>query len=280
MVLVKKFMVDVNRDKEDGLDPDTARTWKDQVYQIVDEAELFRDSSNGDGAAPPAPAEPTALKLPDCLAPLRLAIRIATHTTEAVAKEIQDPSEAVLRSYAKQLEILKKEIMTLSRSLMVGQAASVATEATRLANEAGETIKSSREVIRAALRGLGVASDISEASGPTRAQQAAPARARDGGPGRGLGGGTSTDRFRMAARLHASYYCMAPPGFHAEAQNREGGWRTVNPHAWHDECPGKRQQVAHLQWEVRGVPSIPQGVVGLQADLPWAHVGRAGVPQP
>jgi hypothetical protein len=58
----------------------------------------------------------------------------------------------------------------------VGQAASVATEATRLANEAGEVIKSSREVIRAALRGLGVASDISEASGPTRAQRPPPRR--------------------------------------------------------------------------------------------------------
>ncbi len=82
----------------------------------------------------------------------------------------------MLRSYAKQLGNSKKDIMALSRSLMVGQAASVATEATRLANEAGEVIKSSREVIRAALRGLGVASDISEASGPTRAQQPPPAR--------------------------------------------------------------------------------------------------------
>jgi hypothetical protein len=66
--------------------------------------------------------------------------------------------------------------MTLSRSLMVGQVESIAVEATRLANEAGEAIKSSREVIRAALRGLGAASDISEASGPTRAQQPPPTR--------------------------------------------------------------------------------------------------------
>jgi hypothetical protein len=131
------------------------------VHDIVNEAKLFPDGFGGDGAAPPAPTEPA-----DCLAPLRLAIRIA----EQVAKEIQDPSEAVLRSCAKQLGNSKKDIMALSRSLMVGQVASVATEATRLANEAGEVIKSSREVIRAALRGLGVASDISEASGPTRAQ--------------------------------------------------------------------------------------------------------------
>jgi hypothetical protein len=172
--LVEKFMVDVNRDKEDGLDPDTAQKWKNQVNQIVNEAELFQDGFNGDGAGPPAAAEPTAPKPVDGLAHLRLVIGIATYTVEAVAKEIQNPDEAALRCYAKQLGASKKEIMALSRSLMVGQAASVATEATRLANEAGEAIKSSRELIRAALRGLGVASDISEASGPTRAQRPPP----------------------------------------------------------------------------------------------------------
>jgi hypothetical protein len=169
--LMEKFIADVDRDKEDGLDPDTAQMWKDQVHQMVEEAEVFQDSPSGAGVAPPAPAEPTALKPADGLAPLRLAIRLATHIMEAVAREIQDPDETTLRGFAKHLGNSKKEVMALSRSLMVGQAASVATEATRLANEAGETIKSSRELIRAALRGLGVASDISEASGPTRAQR-------------------------------------------------------------------------------------------------------------
>ncbi len=164
--LVEKFMEDVNRDKEDGLDPDTARAWKDWVYEIVDKTKLVQDGSSGDSAAPLAPAEPA-----DCLAPLRSAIRLATHTMEAVAREIQDPDETTLRGFAKHLGNSKKEIMALSRSLMVGQAASVAIEATRLAKEAGEAIKSSRESIRAALRGLGAASDISEASGPTRAQR-------------------------------------------------------------------------------------------------------------
>ncbi len=88
-----------------------------------------------------------------------------------MTKEVQDPNEAVLRCYAKQLGVSKKEIMTLSRSLMVGQAANVAVEATRLANKAGEAIKTSQEMIRVALRGLGAASDISEASGPVRAQR-------------------------------------------------------------------------------------------------------------
>jgi hypothetical protein len=41
--LVDKYMADVNKDEEDGLAPDTARMWKDQVYQIVNEALLFLD---------------------------------------------------------------------------------------------------------------------------------------------------------------------------------------------------------------------------------------------
>jgi hypothetical protein len=69
-----------------------------------------------------------------------------------------------------------RDTVPLSRSLIVGQSASVAIEVTWLADEASEAIKSSRESIRAALRGLGVALDISEASGPTRAQRPPPTR--------------------------------------------------------------------------------------------------------
>jgi hypothetical protein len=53
---------------------------------------------------------------------------------EAVAREMQDPDETTLRGFGKQLGNSKKEIMALSRSLMVGQSASIAIEATRLAN--------------------------------------------------------------------------------------------------------------------------------------------------
>jgi hypothetical protein len=49
---------------------------------------------------------------------------------------------------------------------MVGQAVSVATEANRIARDAAEAIRAGRETIKAALRGLGAASDISEASDP------------------------------------------------------------------------------------------------------------------
>ncbi len=110
----------------------------------------------------------------DRLAPLKSAIKLATHTMEAVARETQDPDETTLRGFGKQLGNSKKEVMALSRSLMLDQPASVAMEATRLANEACDAIKASRESIRAALRGLGAASDISEASSPTRAKWPPP----------------------------------------------------------------------------------------------------------
>jgi hypothetical protein len=60
--------------------------------------------------------------------------------------------------------------MAISKGLVMNQSAGVAMEASRLAGEACDAIKASREAIRAALRELGAASDISEASGPTRAQ--------------------------------------------------------------------------------------------------------------
>jgi hypothetical protein len=177
LVLVGKFMEAVDRDNEDGLDPDTARAWKDQVHEIAVQAKLDQlpDGGGGSGTGLPAPKEAA-----NRLAPLKSAIKLATHTMEAVAREIQDPLETTLRGFGKHLGNSKKEIMALSRSLMVGQSASVATEATRHADEASEAMKSSRELIRAALRGLGAASDISEASGPIRAQHPPPDEAGGG----------------------------------------------------------------------------------------------------
>jgi hypothetical protein len=81
--LVGKFMEAVDRDKEDGLDPDTARAWKDQVYEIADKAKLDQDDGSGGTMAPLAPVE-----VADSLAPLKSAIKLASHTMEAVAREI------------------------------------------------------------------------------------------------------------------------------------------------------------------------------------------------
>ncbi len=136
--LVDKYMAVVDKDEEDGLAPDVVKTWKDQAYLVVNEALAFFDNFIKDDPAP---------KAGDSLAPLRKVIETATHLTETVAKEIQDPGEERLRDLARKLETAKKEIMALSRSLMVGQAAGIATEANRLASDAGEAIKSCRETI-------------------------------------------------------------------------------------------------------------------------------------
>jgi hypothetical protein len=89
---------------------------------------------------------------------------------------LTSPEETVLRGFGKQLGSSKKGIMDLSKNLAVGQPSGIAAEATRMANEAGDAIKASRESIRAALREMGAASDISEASGPARLPPAASGR--------------------------------------------------------------------------------------------------------
>ncbi len=114
--LVGKYMSDVGKDEEDRLAPDTAQMWKDQVYEILRGAPHFPDgSTEGDSAptASSASAALAALEPPDGLAPLRLAIRLATRTMEAVAREIQDPDETTLRGFGRHLGNLKKEIMAV-----------------------------------------------------------------------------------------------------------------------------------------------------------------------
>jgi hypothetical protein len=108
--------------------------------------------------------------------------------------------------------------MALSRSLMVGQAASLTTEAHRLASDAGEVIKSSRETIKAALRGLGAASDISEVSGPTRVLRPPPHETCTRGLKRGVGDGELASSIGVATAGHASHDHLASSGVRAETQ--------------------------------------------------------------
>ncbi len=170
---VIEYMAAVDQDKEDGLDPDTARLWKEQVQEIVTLASLNMPVEGTRGSGPePVPQDEAA----DCLAPLKDAIDQARYTASAAARELTDPEETVLRGFGKQLGSSKREIMALSKDLAVGQPASVAMEATRLASEACDAIKTSRESIRAALREMGAASDISEASGPVRTRPLQPER--------------------------------------------------------------------------------------------------------
>ncbi len=164
---VNEYMAAVDQDKEDGLDPDTARLWKEQVQGIVALANLDMPAAGTKGGE----SEPASqVEATDCLAPLKYAIDQARYTASAAARELTDPEETVLWGFGKQLGSSKKEIMALSKDLAIGQSADVAMEATRLASEACDAIKISRESIRTALRELGAASDISEASRPTRAR--------------------------------------------------------------------------------------------------------------
>ncbi len=175
--LVDEYMAAVDQDK-DGLDPDTARLWKDQVQEVVAQAKLDQPVVSV-GRSEPGLA--SHLEATITLAPLKAAIEQARYTTFAVARELTDPDEITLRGFGKQLGSSKKEIIALSKDLAVGQPADVAMEATRLAVEACDAIKACRESIRAALRELGAASDISEASGAIRArpqQQGKPAMGR------------------------------------------------------------------------------------------------------
>jgi hypothetical protein len=100
----------------------------------------------------------------DALGPLRRAIgRVAT-LGEAVTKGVLEPDEGELHDLAKKLGAVKRELMTLGRGLMVNQPLATATEAHELVSKAEEAIRTSQRMIKAALRGLGVASDVSEAS--------------------------------------------------------------------------------------------------------------------
>jgi hypothetical protein len=311
--LVDEYMAAVDQDKEDGLDPDTARLWKEQVQEIVAQAKLDQPAVSV-GRSKPGPVSHS--EATDALDPLKTAIEQARYTTFAVARELMDPDDTTLRGFGKQLGSSKKEIMALSKDLAVDQPADVAMEATRLAGEACDAIKACRESIRATLRELGTASDISEASGPTRArlqQQEKPAMRRldpewvagpqpatsmwsQRPPPPGVGSrspdgglyvvpappppkdGRRECRTKVATDAHAGRFSMAPRGSSAETQNEGGGRRIVNPHAGHDERPGKHQQVAYLQWKICGIPPVLQGVVGVQANVPRACARRASVP--
>jgi hypothetical protein len=146
---------------------------------------------------------------------------------EAAEKEMQDPDETTLREFGKQFGNSKKEIMAMSRSLMMDQSAGVALEATRLASEACDVVKASRESIRAALRGLGAASDISEASGPT---MAALSEAGSGKHRPGVVNGSPSSSFRvgpMAAPDEVSGGKHGPE-WTREARPATSGWPPVH----------------------------------------------------
>jgi hypothetical protein len=166
--LLSKYLKDLETDEKDGLSSDVVETWKQVALDLTNDVLEYVGHIGVDPASRPD----------DALGPLRKAIGKIASLTEAVTKGVQEPDEEGLRDLARKLGTAKKEIMAMSRGLVVDQPATLATEAHELASEAREAIKASQETIKAALREMGAASDISEISGPTgapRLPQAGPA---------------------------------------------------------------------------------------------------------
>jgi hypothetical protein len=152
--LLLKYLKDLEADEKEGLSPDVVEKWKQAALDLTEDIMKYVGRL---GVNP-------ASGLDDILGPLRRAIGKIAMLSEAVTKGVQELDEEELRGLAKKLGTAKKELMAMSRDLVVNQPAATATEAHEIVSEAGEAIKASRETIKAALRGLGAASYISEIS--------------------------------------------------------------------------------------------------------------------
>jgi hypothetical protein len=122
----------------------------------------------------------------------------------AIAKAEDALEEEGLRDLGRKLGAARKELMSLGRVLMMSQDPALVAEAHDLAGEAEEAIRAGQQKVKAALRRLGVASDMSEtgsmdlplpprgptvggqAGGPNTQATGAPSphqQAADGAPG-------------------------------------------------------------------------------------------------
>jgi hypothetical protein len=149
-----KYLIDIEADEGEGVSSDATEKWKKAALSLTKDAMEFLSGLGRDVGS----AEE------DALDPLRRAIGKVAMLSEAVTKGVLEPDEGELRDLAKRLWAVKKELMTLGRELMVNQPVATATEAHELVSEAEEAIRVNQRTIKAPLRGLGVASDISEAS--------------------------------------------------------------------------------------------------------------------
>ncbi len=152
--LLSRYLKDLEVDEKEGLSPNVVEKCRQAALDLTEDVMKYVGRLGVNPASGPDVI----------LGPLRRAIGKIATLSEAVTKGVQEPDEEELRDLAKKLGAAKKELMAMSRDLVVNQPAAKATEAHELVSEAGEAIKASRETIKAALRGLGAASDISEIS--------------------------------------------------------------------------------------------------------------------
>ncbi len=189
------------------------------------------------------------------LGPLRRALGRVASLGEAVTKGVIEPEEGELCDLAKRSGAIKRKLMTLGKGLMVNQPPATAKEAHELISKAEEAIRSSQRTIKAALRGLGAASDISEAS----SLDVPPPLQRP-----------------VMGSLAASPACASRA---SEDNLLQDGRRDGQPNARARGGPGKRWRLANIRRQVCGIPSLPEGMVGLQTDVPRACKGRIGLSQ-
>jgi hypothetical protein len=150
---LKKYLEDIEADEEGGVSSDVPRKWKKAALDLTKDTMEYL---SGVGRVVGAEGE-------DALGPLRRALGKVASLGEAVTSGVSEPEEGGLRDLSKRLGAVKKELMALSRGLMVSQPPASAMEVHELVSEAEEAIRSSQRTIKAALRGLGAASDISKA---------------------------------------------------------------------------------------------------------------------
>jgi hypothetical protein len=164
--LLLKYLEELEADEKEGLAPDMVEKWRQAALDLTEDVMKYVGRL---GTGPSSASE-------GALGPLKRAIKKMATLSKAVTLAVREPEQEELRDLARRLGAARKELMAMGRDLVVDQPADTATEAHKLVSEAGEDIKASRELIKAALRGMGAASDISEISGLARLPRPPPVR--------------------------------------------------------------------------------------------------------
>jgi hypothetical protein len=108
---LKKYLEDIEADVEGGVSSDVTGKWKKAALDLTKDA---MEHLSGIGRDVGTEGE-------DALGPLRRAMGKVASLGEAVTSGVVEPEEGGLRDLAKRLGAVKKELMALSRGLMVSQ---------------------------------------------------------------------------------------------------------------------------------------------------------------
>jgi hypothetical protein len=150
---LREYLKGIEADEEDGVSSDTTGKWKKAAEDLTDN---ILEELKGMGRDVGSEEE-------DALGPLRRAMGRIASLNEAVNLAKAAPEEGQLRDLGRKLGMAKKELMVLGRDLVMNQVPTLAAETHDLAGKAEDAIRAGQMVVKAALRGLGVAYDISEA---------------------------------------------------------------------------------------------------------------------